>query len=326
MEIFLTVLFFIIGLVLIIKGGDWFVDAASWIATVSGIPKFLIGATVVSLATTLPELLVSVFAAFDGKVDMAVGNAVGSVTANTGMIMAISVICIPAIVERSKFAFKAILLIISAFALWAFSFILELRIIPSILILIIFAIFIAENIIDGKKSILGENNPDDDSKKRQKPTGKEIAINIAKFIFGIAGIVIGADLMVDKGSDIARMFNVSEAIIGVTVIAIGTSLPELVTTITAIAKKESDISIGNILGANIIDLTLIMPLCAILSGKSLPIAKQSAYLDLPVCLGVVLLGTVPTLISGKFKRWQGIVMLTFYVAYLVISCTNVFGF
>lgn len=312
-----VVIMFLIGLVLIVKGGDIFVDAATWIAEATGIPKFIIGATVVSFATTLPELLVSAIAATKGQNDMAIGNAVGSVTANVGLIMSISVLCIPAVVKRKEVAFKGSLMILAVAALFAFSYSLELNLWQSITMIVIFGVFMAENIISGKRS-LGVTEED----RGPKITGKDVVINIVKFLLGAAGIVIGADLLVDDGTIIAKGLGVSEAIIGVTIIAVGTSLPELVTTITAIAKKQSDLSIGNIIGANIIDLTMILPICAFLSGGTLPVGKQSAFLDMPVCLLIICIAIIPTLIFKKLSRWQGALMICIYIGYVAVLVTN----
>lgn len=312
-----VVIMFIIGLVLIVKGGDVFVDAATWIAEATGIPKFIIGATVVSFATTLPELLVSSIAAVKGQNDMAIGNAVGSVTANVGLIMSISVLCIPALVKRKEVAFKGALMILAVAALFAFSTDLNLNLWQSIIMIAIFAVFMVENLISGKKA-LGV------AEEEQKPkvTAKAMAANIIKFIIGAAGIVVGADLLVDDGTVIATKLGVSEAIIGVTIIAVGTSLPELVTTLTAIAKKQSDLSIGNIIGANIIDLTMILPICAFLSGGTLPVGKQSAFLDMPICLLVICIAIIPTLIFKKLSRWQGALMVCIYIGYIAVLVTN----
>ena len=314
-NIIYAVILFVIGLVLIVKGGDVFVDAATWIAEATGIPKFIIGATVVSFATTLPELLVSSIAAAKGQNDMAIGNAVGSVTANIGLIMSISVLCMPAVIKRSSVALKGSLMILAVAALFAFSYDLDLNLWQSIIMIAIFAVFMIENIISGKKSLSGEV-------EKTEHTGKQMALNIVKFLIGAAAVVVGADLLVDDGTVIARHLGVSEAIIGVTIIAIGTSLPELVTTLTAVAKKQSELSIGNIIGANIIDLTLILPICAFLSGGTLTVGKQSAFLDMPVCLLVIAIAIIPTLIFKKLSRWQGALMLCIYIGYVAVLVTN----
>lgn len=315
-NIIFAVILFVIGIFFIVKGGDIFVDAATWIAEATGIPKFIIGATVVSFATTLPELLVSAIAATQGKNDMAIGNAVGSVTANVGLIMSISILCMPALVKRKEVAFKGFLMVGAVAAMFIFTQNLSLSIWQSIILIVIFVVFMVENIISGKASM----SADDDEKP--EINAKTVISNIAKFIIGAVGIVVGADLLVDDGTVIATHLGVSEAIIGVTIIAVGTSLPELVTTITAIVKKQSELSIGNIIGANIIDLTLILPICAFISNGSLPVGKQSAYLDIVICMTVIIIAIVPTVIFKKLSRWQGALMLCIYIAYVAVLVTN----
>lgn len=314
-----VLLLFTAGLVLIIKGGDLFVDAATWIAEASGIPKFIIGATVVSFATTLPEMLVSVFAALEGNADIAVGNAVGSVTANTGLIMCLSLVCMNCAMTRKQFGVKAGILLATIVVLFGFTRDGQLSVFESAVILVFFAIFLAENLIAGRRE---QENEASESDARAKIDAKSMAINIAKFVFGAAAIVLGAQLLIDNGSALARMLNVPDSIIAATMIAIGTSLPELVTTITAIRKKQSSLSVGNIIGANIMDLTLIMPLCALIQRKSMIVERQGMLLDIPACLVISAAALIPALISGKFKRWIGYLIGGLYIAYLIIMFTS----
>ena len=314
-----VLLLFTAGLVLIIKGGDLFVDAATWIAEASGIPKFIIGATVVSFATTLPEMLVSVFAALEGNADIAVGNAVGSVTANTGLIMCLSLVCLNCAMTRKQFGVKAGILLATIVVLFGFTRDGQLSVFESAVILVFFAIFLAENLIAGRRE---QENEASESDVRAKIDAKTMSINIAKFVFGAAAIVLGAQLLIDNGSALARMLNVPDSIIAATMIAIGTSLPELVTTITAIRKKQSSLSVGNIIGANIMDLTLIMPLCALIQGKSMIVERQGMLLDIPACLVISAAALIPALISGKFKRWIGYLIGGLYIIYLIIMFTS----
>lgn len=314
MELFFTLLLLAVGILLIVKGGDFFVDAASWIAEISGIPKFIVGATVVSLATTLPELIVSVIAASGGKADMAAGNAIGSVTANTGLIMALSVICLPALIRKRQLLIKGVLLLAAASALLFICADGTITPLDSVLPIVLFVFFVAENIAGARLAVL----PDSNNKGRTYPGGKTIALNLLKFAGGAAGIVIGARFLVNGGTSLARIFGVSERIIGVTVLAVGTALPELVTTVAAVIKKQSSLSIGNIIGANIIDLCLILPLCSLVSGGVLPVAEKVSALYLPVCLLVSFIGIVPALIFGKFHRLQGILMLLIYTIFLTL--------
>lgn len=308
-------LVFAIGLIFIIKGGDFFVDSASWIAQASGIPKFIVGATIVSVATTLPELIVSSIGAANGTESgtaLAIGNAIGSVTANTGLILSVGILFMPAAVSRRQFMPKGIMLL-SAIALL---FILSLRgyltVGFSLVLFALFAVFIYENLHEGAQG--------KDSSPREKPSGGEIAKNIAFFIIGTAGIVIGSDLLVGSATVIAQSIGIPERIIGLTMVAVGTSLPELVTTVTAIIKKESSLSVGNILGANIIDTALILPICSIIKGGSLPVEQNTLFIDIPVCFLIALIAVVPTIATKKLSRWQGVSMIAAYLCYLGFMC------
>ena len=318
MQLFMCILLFILGLALVIKGGDLFVAAASWIAERSGIPKLIIGATIVSLATTLPEVLVSVVAALQGKVDMAIGNAVGSVTANIGLIMALALLFMPCAIRRSDYLLKSCLMLAAAALIAACGLRGVLSLPVSLPLIAIFAVSLWENIREARKSMA----------QRQWEAGvkeafpkKLLRINIIKFVTGTAAIVVGAQLLVDNGSTLARIVGIPERVIGVTLVAVGTSLPELITTITAIVKKQSALSVGNILGANIIDLTLILPLSSLISGKPLPISPTMAGIDLPACLIVGAIALIPALIRSRFSRWQGGLLLAVYGAYCILTCS-----
>ena len=310
MSIWVELLLFVIGLVLIVKGGDLFVDAASWIAEVSGIPKFIVGATIVSLATTLPEMIVSVMAAVEGKVDMAVGNAVGSVTANTALIFAIAVLFMTVELTRRQYLTKSVILIASSAVVLLASLTGQFQFWGTIVLFLLFSAFIFENVKQAKLEMHDAEKPEF--------SGKELAKNIAMFVFGAAGIVVGSRLLVDSGSAIAAYLGVPESIIAVTLVAVGTSLPELVTTITSIIKKQSSLSAGNIIGANIIDLCLILPLCDLVSAEKLPISHQSIVLDMPVCLLVVVTCVLPMLLRQKSSKVQGAVLLVLYIGYLIV--------
>ncbi|MCM1543772.1 MAG: calcium/sodium antiporter [Ruminococcus sp.] len=310
-------LFFIVGLIFIIKGGDWFVDSASWFAEVTGIPKFVVGATVVSFATTLPEMLVSIRAAVNGSTQMAIGNAIGSVTANTTLIMGVSLVAMAGAVNRKSFSVKGILFIASSAAILLLSLSGVLPVWSAAVLWTFFLIFMFYNIFEGKK----EAALDGPAKFEKGLLGK----NILFFILGTAGIVFGAEFLVGSGQTLARSVGISEGIIGFTVIALGTSLPELVTTLTAIRKKEASLSVGNIVGANVIDLTLILPLCAAIGGKPLPVERINLMFDFPVCIAAAAVAVIPTMIKGKFKKWQGFVLLAIYVAYLVCLVLNETG-
>lgn len=319
MDLFITIILFLLGLALIVKGGDWFVDAASWMAAASGLPQFIIGATVVSLATTLPEVIVSTMAAAEGSTEMAIGNAIGSVTANTGLIMALSVIFLPAVIKRSQFAAKGLLMLASCIVLWLLCIDGQLSVLESLLVLVLFVLFIVENVRSAKREASSGQTESAAVDKSRKTVLK----NVLLFVVGAACLVVGSDLLVDNGTKLATMIGVSERVIAVTMVAIGTSLPELVTAVTAIIKKQSSMSVGNILGANIIDITVILPLCAMISGGALTITpaslSQTVYLDMPICAVEVAIAVLPTLFFKKFHKLQGILMLCVYIAYVIVT-------
>ena len=298
------------GIALVVKGGDLFVSGAVWIAEASGLPKFLVGATLVSLATTLPELLVSVMGAGKGQVDLAVGNAVGSVSANTGLILGLSALCLPTAAPRRSIGVQMLLMALAAAVLYLLCRDGSLGAGPGALLLGIFLLYLWA----GVASARGEGPAPAAAGLRRR----ELPWQLLRFLLGLGGIVWGADLLIGSGSRLALRLGIPAGIIGVTLVAIGTSLPELMTAIAALARGESALSVGNIIGANIIDLTLILPLCALLRGGSLPISPQGTALDLPACLALVLLAAVPALLSRRFSRLQGALLLAAYGGYLLL--------
>ena len=300
---------FAVGIALVIKGGDWFVDAASWIAKALHVPTFIIGATIVSIATTLPEIIVSVIAAAEGKTEMAIGNAVGSVTANTALILAIAMVAMEIVCTRKKHLTQIIMLIASASVLLVSSLSGKLSVPGSIVLAAIFVAFMLLNLFSAR-------HEEEEASDLPHFNRKLMRRHVVMFIVGAAAIVGGSQLMVNYGSKIAYQIGVPERIIAVTLIAVGTSLPVLVTMITAIAKKESGLSIGNIIGANVIDLSLILPVCSLVSGERLPVSAQSINIDIPVCLAVTLAAMVPMMIRQKAHRLQGILLLAGYAVYI----------
>lgn len=306
-----AILLFLLGLGLIIKGGDVFVDAATWMAEASGIPKFIVGATVVSIATTLPEIFASSIAAASGSTEIAVGNAIGSVTANTGLIMGVSVIFLPMAIKRAQVGVKAGMMLLSILALLLGCLDGQVTLWDAVLLFALFLAFIAENVWSASK------NKEKD--ERPEVTKKILLINLLKFVLGAAALAIGSNLLVDNGKYLAKLMGVPERIIAITLIAIGTSLPELVTAITSLVKKQGSMSVGNIIGANIIDITMILPICSFISGGTLSVPAASVSVDMPVCLLIAAIALIPTVLFKKFHRVQGVLMVGCYAAYLVYS-------
>lgn len=310
MSIGLILLLFLIGVVLVVKGGDTFVDAASKIATELHIPKFLIGATIVSIATTLPELMVSGFASIKGQSDMAVGNAVGSVIANQGLIMAVAMIFMNYLCKRKDYLVQCLLLMVSVVLLWYTGGDGSVSIMSNIIFVIIFIAYMTYNVMKAKQASSDAKEVAEDTDK------KDLTKQFILFLVGTVMIVIGSNLMVNYGGKLAEALGVPERVIAVTLVAVGTSLPELVTTITSIIKKEPSLSIGNIIGANILNVTMIMPVASFLSGSNLPISPSAAAIDLPWMVGMTLLALLPIIIRQKSHKLQGAIMFVAYIIYL----------
>ena len=292
-------------------------DSASWFAEATGIPKFVVGATVVSFATTLPELLVSVRAAMNGSAQLAIGNAIGSVTANTTLIMGVSLVAMAGVIGRRDFFPKGSLFLAAIVGLTLLSLSGSLPTWSAFILWAIFLAFMAANLMEGRKGACAE--------ERVAFEKKDVPSKVLFFILGTAAIVFGAEFLVSSGKTIAAGIGISESIIGFTVIALGTSLPELVTTLTAIRKKENSLSVGNVIGANIIDTTLILPLCAVINGKPLPVERINLVFDFPVCFAAAAVAVIPTLIFGRFKKWQGYALLAIYGLYMLFLVLNETG-
>lgn len=334
------VLLFILGLALLIKGGDWFVDGATGIAERFHVPELLIGATVVSIGTTLPEVMVSANSALSGHGEIAYGNALGSIICNTALIAAITVAVKPAGVDKKTLKIPVAFFFV-AMAIYAFgayvrgSFERPL----GISLLCVFAaylfILIRQALSQMKLAGGGTSNSaggaagnasDDSTKdKKENPMWKDILLLIVGAVF----IAEGADLLVDNGTLIAAALGVPESVIALTFVALGTSLPELVTAITSLAKGHGALSLGNICGANIFNLVLVSGLSVTLSPFGLPSGKMvniagnalnaSLVIDLPLSAGVMAVLTIPALIKGELKRWQGILLLVTYVCFCIFQ-------
>lgn len=318
--IVVSVLLFAVGLVLLIKGGDWFVDGATGIARRFKIPDILIGATVVSIGTTLPEVMVSATSAVSGHGEIAYGNALGSIICNTALIAAVTVAVRPGAIDRASLK-KPVIFFFAAFAFYAaVSYIggYYYRW-TGILLLLGFVAYMVVLIWETKRTI-SDDIPDEgvvDEGKAQDPLWKDIVF----LIVGAALIAVGADLLVDHGTVIAREMGVPEAVIALTFVALGTSLPELVTAITALTKGHSSLSLGNVIGANLFNLVLVSGVSVTLSPFAVPSGmtlfgiNSALVLDIPVALCVMALLVVPALARGKLARWQGISLLCIYAAF-----------
>lgn len=373
-----NVLLFAVGLVMLVRGGDWFVDSASGIARRFHLPELLIGATVVSIGTTLPEVMVSAQGAMAGSGGMAYGNAVGSIICNTSLIAALTIAIKPCRVDRKSMLlpvsfFFGVAVFYMAVAYWMGEF----TRLAGIILLVLFVSYMAATLLSMKKdfhelSVVYEFEQD---QEEEKPfSWKELIVEAIVILIGAAfmfykgsiiriiGIVMlavfavyavlrvvarkrsasmlreifflvigaaviagGANLLVDSGTAIAEELGVPDTVIALTFVALGTSLPELVTAVTSLVKGHGALSLGNIIGANLFNLVLVGGIATAISPFGVPSESTiggipaSLVLDLPVMLGVMLLMTVPALIRGKLSRVQGIALLCVYAAFCTIQ-------
>lgn len=309
---------FILGLLLLIKGGDWFVDGATGIAQRFHVPELLIGATVVSIGTTLPEVMVSATSALSGHGEIAYGNAIGSIICNTALICALTFTIRPTKVERSTFRTPVIFFFIAAIVYVAIALITgEFSRFAGLGLLALFVVYMVFTV----RQALADraNAKPQDAEEAPASLWKMLLL----LVLGAAAIAVGARLLVDNGTKIAEALGVPESVIALTFVALGTSLPELVTAITSLIKGHGALSLGNIIGANLFNLVLVSGASAALAPFKVPSSKllagmnSSFVVDIPVMLSVMLILTIPALRKGKLSRVQGIVLLAIYAGFCI---------
>lgn len=316
-----SLLLFAVGLVLLIKGGDWFVDSATGIAKRFRVPEIIIGATVVSIGTTLPEVMVSATAAINHNGAIAYGNAIGSIICNTALISALTIAIRPAPVNR-----KAITMPVLFFFLSAAIYMVAAYLFGSfdrwlgVVMLIVFAIYMTLTIREGFKNPTSVEEEHEEEEK-QGSLLKDIVV----LIISAALIAVGADMLEGSSVSLATMAGIPTEVVGVTIVALCTSLPELVTAITALAKGHGALSLGNIIGANIFNLVLVSGVAVTISPFAVPEGSKlfgmntSLVMEIPLMVGVMALMTLPALFKKKLFRWQGAALLAIYVAFVTVQ-------
>ncbi len=321
-----VVFLFAFGLILLIKGGDWFVDAATNIAKRFKLPELLIGATVVSIGTTLPEVMTSAMAAVGGSGGIAYGNAIGSIICNTSLIAATTIAIKPAKADRRTLIFP----VCTFFAVGAFYSLNayltgSFKLWTGIVLLCCFVAYMTITVVNMIKNPVNDEADEHLECEMAEQNKFGLVKDIVILLVGALVIALGAHLLVNSATEIAKSLGISDAVIGLTVVALGTSLPELVTAITALAKGHGALSLGNIIGANIFNLVLVSGVAVTISPFDIPASSMlfgnnaSLVLDIPVMLAVMAIMTIPTIIRGKLSRWQGILLLGIYAAYIVMQ-------
>lgn len=299
---------------LLIKGGDWFVDGATGLARRFGLSELLIGATVVSIGTTLPEVMVSASSALSGHGELAYGNAIGSIICNTALIAALSTAIRPGRADPKSLRLPVSFFFLAAvlYAGIAYGRGTFLRL-DGLVLLGIFLVYMVCTVLQMKSG----------AQTAQTPEAHPLSPSRCVLLLaaGALLIAVGADLLVDNGTRIAQALGVPESVIALTFVALGTSLPELATAITSLAKGHGALSLGNVIGANLFNLVLVSGVSVTLAPFPVPQAaviaghNASLVLDLPVMFLAMLLLTMPALARGKLSRGQGLVLLAIYGAF-----------
>lgn len=310
MQIILQLFLLVLGFVMLIKGADWFVDGASGIADRLGIPPIIIGLTIVAMGTSAPEAAISISSALKGSADIAVGNVIGSNILNVLIILGITSVIVPVAVNKTtiKYEIPFVILITAVFAALGL-YDGRINITDGFVLILFFIIYLSYLFVMAKKSWGGQNHDGGERVKRKMPR------LLAAVVIGCAVIVLGSNVAVDAASEIAKICGMSERFIGLTIVALGTSLPELVTSVMAACKGNADIAIGNIVGSNIFNILFVIGISSVITPV---IYQREFFADSLICIGsVVLLLLLLLNREHSIKRWGGIIMLLGYAGYFV---------
>lgn len=318
MEYFINILLLIVGMVLLVKGADFFVGGASDIAKKLGIPSLIIGLTLVSIGTSLPEASVSINAAITNSSDLSFGNVIGSNIFNSLFIIGICSIIIPTVVSKDLIKFDIPILILVMAILSLFAYAITPYVIDrweAAIMFVLFCLYITLVVfraLKQRKNDLKLVEEDKQTEDKQQPTRKTW-LSILFTILGLAGVVGGGTLTVNAAKELAALFGMSELLIGLTIVAVGTSLPELVTSFVASKKGENDIAVGNVIGSNIFNIIFILGFSGMISPLSL---TSNSWFDVIVMVIAIFMIFIFALKKGKVNRIEGAIMMVLYIAYL----------
>lgn len=317
MEMAIQLLFLVLGFVMLVKGADLFVDGASGIATKFGIPQIVIGLTIVAMGTSAPEAAVSITAAFAGNADITIGNIVGSNILNILIILGISALVYPLAIQKSTLIIDIPVVLLATVVLYLLGFDSKISRIDGIIMLVVFAAYLFYLFTVAKKEASQKKlNETTEHFQSEENVTKEISL-LKALIFTVIGLVLivgGSKFVVDSATAIAKALGLSQRFIGLTIVALGTSLPELFTSVTAALKKNSDIAIGNIVGSNIFNILFIVGL----SGLIIPVPFATDFrFDTIISGAAAILLLLFCLPKKKLPRFAGVIMLICYALYFM---------
>ena len=304
----IDILFIVLGVALVLYGADKLTEGASALARRMNVPEIIIGLTIVAAGTSAPELFVSLVSALNDTPDMAVGNVVGSNTMNCMLIVGCAAMVAPMIISPSTVKKDIPFSVLASVLLLLLAFDHFMSRLDGIILLIGFAVFMAYTLMQAKKG-------NSEAVKESSPVWK----NLLYLVFGLAGLVVGSNLFVDSASDVALTLGISEGVVGLTIVAGGTSLPELATSVVAARKGQSAIAIGNVIGSNVFNILLILGLTSTISPLEI---EGITTIDMAVMLLSVVLVWLFSRTRYTVERWEGGLLLVIYIAYLVWLITN----
>lgn len=312
MEMIFQLLLLVLGFVFLVKGSDWFVDGAAGIATKFGIPQLIVGLTIVAMGTSAPEAAVSITAAMNGSADITIGNIVGSNILNVLIILGLSAVVFPLTVDKDTIKFDIPVTIFATLLLIILGKDGNITRIDGIILLAIFVTYLLILIRKAKKSQTQNTEGISEENADEKP--KSMIMLLVMILGGLAMVIFGSRFVVISASFFARQFGLSERFIGLTIVALGTSLPELFTSVVAASKKNCDIAIGNIIGSNLFNILFVVGLSSLI----IPVPFASAFridsLIALVSVAALLLFCLP---KKRLSRFAGAIFLISYVAYFV---------
>ena len=319
MDMVIQLLLLALGFVLLVKGADWFVDGAAGIATKLGIPQLVIGLTIVAMGTSAPEAAVSITAALQGSAEITIGNVVGSNILNILIILGISALVYPLVVSKTTILADIPVMIGATILLFALGYDGSISRLDAGILLVFFVAYLGFLFYLTKKNQAAEKllSPSDIEKEENSKTEKVFSLPkaILLTVVGLALIILGSNFCVDSATAIARMVGLSERFIGLTIVALGTSLPELFTSVSASIKKNSDIAIGNIVGSNIFNILFIVGL----SGLIIPVPFAEPFrFDTIIALAAAVLLLLFALPKKRLSRVCGAIFLIAYLAYFIL--------
>uniref|UniRef100_UPI003FEF5043 calcium/sodium antiporter n=1 Tax=Prevotella sp. TaxID=59823 RepID=UPI003FEF5043 len=306
------VLLLIFGIVVVLKSADWLTNGAVGLATKLGISQIVIGLTIVAIGTSMPEFFVSIVSAIKGTPDLAVGNIVGSNIFNVLLIVGVAATVAPIAIQRATVRRDIPIAIVASIML---TFMMLDDNISRIDALILFAAFIAFIWITLRNS-KNDANEKDASTEKVIPTWKSVLF----IIFGLVGLVLGSNIFVDNASSLAHGWGISDAVIGLTIVAGGTSLPELATSAVAARKGDSGIAIGNVLGSNVFNILMILGLTGIISPMHI---QNITYIDMAVMVISMALFWLFSFTKLRVERWEGCVLIACFLGYITWLVSNV---